>query len=61
MSLIDWSGGTKGDPRCDSALAPQPEPEIELGVEQAAFFESYGGVPMDRATRRSFEDLYEFF
>ena len=62
MSLIDWSGGAQGDPRCDIALALQTEPEIELGeIEVAAFFEGYRGVPIDRATRRWFEDLYEFF
>lgn len=62
MSLIDWSGGAQGDPRCDLALALQTEPEIKLGeIELAAFFEGYGGVPVDRATRRWFEDLYEFF
>ena len=62
MSLIDWSGGAHGDPRCDLALALQTEPEITLGeIELAAFFEGYGGVPVDRATRRWFEDLYEFF
>ena len=62
MSLIDWSGGAQGDPRCDLALALHTEPEIELGeIELAAFFEGYGGVPMERATRRWFEDLYEFF
>lgn len=31
MSLIDWSGGAQGDPRCDVALALQTEPEITLG------------------------------
>ena len=62
MSLIDWSGGAHGDPRYDLALALRTEPEIELGeTELAAFFEGYGGVPMDRATRRWFESLYEFF
>jgi aminoglycoside phosphotransferase (APT) family kinase protein len=62
MSLIDWSGGAQGDPRYDLALALDTEPEVELGeIELAAFFEGYGGVPMERATRRWFEDLYEFF
>ena len=62
LSVIDWSGGAQGDPRCDLALALQTEPEMALGEsELAAFFEGYGGVPVDRATRRWFEDLYEFF
>ena len=62
MSLIDWSGGGQGDPRYDLALALRTEPELQLGeVELAAFFEGYGGAPMDRSTRTWFEDLYEFF
>jgi aminoglycoside phosphotransferase len=62
MSLIDWSGGAQGDPRCDIGLALSTEPEIKLREsELAAFFEGYGGAPLDRATRRWFQDLYEFF
>lgn len=62
MSLIDWSGGAQGDPRYDLALALHTEPEIEMGeAELAAFFEGYGGMPVDRSTRRWFESLYEFF
>jgi len=62
MSLIDWSGGGQGDPRYDLALALGTEPEIELGeTDLAAFFGGYGGVPVDRATRRWFVNLYEFF
>ena len=62
MSLIDWSGGAQGDPRYDLALALHTEPELELGEpELAAFFEGYGGIPMDRSTRRWYESLYEFF
>jgi aminoglycoside phosphotransferase (APT) family kinase protein len=62
MSLIDWSAGDEGDPRCDLALALQTEPEIQLGeMELTAFFEGYGMAPIDRVTRTWFEDLYEFF
>jgi aminoglycoside phosphotransferase (APT) family kinase protein len=62
MSLIDWSGGDKGDPRCDIALSLQTEPEIHLSdMELTAFFEGYGMAPIDRITRKWFEDLYEFF
>ena len=62
MSFIDWSAGDKGDPRCDLALALQTEPEIQLSdVEVTAFFEGYGIAPIDRITRKWFEDLYEFF
>jgi aminoglycoside 3'-phosphotransferase-2 len=61
MSLIDWSGGGQGDPRYDVALALGTEPEIELGPDLlAAFLAGYGGG-IDRATRRWFEELYEFF
>jgi aminoglycoside phosphotransferase (APT) family kinase protein len=62
LSVIDWSGGAQGDPRCDVALALQTEPEFPLGeMELSAFFEGYGGVPFDWTSRRWFEDLYEFF
>jgi aminoglycoside phosphotransferase (APT) family kinase protein len=62
MSLIDWSTGDEGDPRFDLALALQTEPEIQLSDrELTAFFEGYGMAPLDRITRRWFEDLYEFF
>jgi aminoglycoside phosphotransferase (APT) family kinase protein len=61
-SLIDWPSGDSGDPRCDVSLAVQTEPEIQLSeTELDAFFESYGTAPLDRITRRWFEDLYEFF
>jgi aminoglycoside phosphotransferase (APT) family kinase protein len=62
MSLIDWSGGAQGDPRYDLALALQTEPEIKLAeIEVGAFFEGCGVVPLNTATRKWFEDLYEFF
>jgi aminoglycoside phosphotransferase (APT) family kinase protein len=62
MSLIDWSGSAQGDPRYDLALALQTEPEIKLGeTELEAFFEGYGGSPLNAETRRWFEELYEFF
>lgn len=62
LSLVDWSAGDQGDPRCDLSLALQTEPEIRLSdVELTAFFEGYGAAPIDRITRRWFEDLYEFF
>jgi aminoglycoside phosphotransferase (APT) family kinase protein len=62
MSFIDWSDGDQGDPRYDVALALQTAPEIQLTeIEEAAFFEGYGIAPIDRLTRKWFEDLYEFF
>lgn len=62
MSLIDWSNGDCGDPRHDVSLAVQTEPEMTLSDrEVTAFFAGYGTPPLDRATRKWFEDLYEFF
>jgi aminoglycoside phosphotransferase (APT) family kinase protein len=62
MSLIDWSGGAQGDPRIDVAFALQTEPEFSLGaMERAAFYDGYGGTPIDSATQQWFDDLNEFF
>jgi aminoglycoside phosphotransferase (APT) family kinase protein len=62
LSLVDWAGADRGDPRNDLALALQTEPEIRLGESEVhAFFDGYGTPPIDRATRKWFEDLYEFF
>ena len=62
VSLIDWPAGDAGDPRCDLSLALQTDPEIQLTASDlTAFFEAYGIAPIDRTTRRWFEDLYEFF
>jgi aminoglycoside phosphotransferase (APT) family kinase protein len=62
MSLIDWSGGGQGDPRIDVAFALQSEPEFALGeLERAAFYDGYGGTPIDSATQQWFTDLNEFF
>jgi aminoglycoside phosphotransferase (APT) family kinase protein len=62
LSLIDWSSGDSGDARTDLALALQTEPEMQLtDRDVAAFFEAHGTPPLDRVTRRWFEDLYEFF
>ena len=44
------------------SLALATEPELQLrGGDVTAFFEAYGGTPLDAATRRWFVDLYEFF
>jgi aminoglycoside phosphotransferase (APT) family kinase protein len=62
MSLIDWSGGAQGDPRCDLALALLTEPEFALGeTELAAFYDGYGRPALNTAARQWFADLYEFF
>jgi aminoglycoside phosphotransferase (APT) family kinase protein len=62
LSLIDWAGGTCGDPRYDIALALQTKPETELADEERlAFYSGYGAPELDGDTRRWFELLYEFF
>jgi aminoglycoside phosphotransferase (APT) family kinase protein len=62
LSLIDWSSGDMGDPRCDLSLSLQTEPETPLtDADRLSFFEGYGTAPLDKVTRRWFEDLYEFF
>lgn len=62
LSLIDWSSGDQGDPRCDVSLALQTEPEMTLNDrEVAALFDGCATPPVDPITRRWFEDLYEFF
>ncbi len=62
LGLVDWSQGDSGDPRTDVALALQTLPETELTQdEQRAFYEGYGGAPLDEYTRRWFEQLYDFF
>ena len=60
--VIDWSGGDRGDPRYDIALAIRPEPEAfghQADVE--AFFEGYGSRPLSDDEYRYFNGLYEFF
>jgi aminoglycoside phosphotransferase (APT) family kinase protein len=62
MGLIDWSGGDLGDPRYDISLALATEPEVQLSTaNMAAFLAGYGCTPLDPATTRWFEHLYEFF
>jgi aminoglycoside phosphotransferase (APT) family kinase protein len=62
LSLIDWSDGDSGDYRTDVALALQTEPETILSErELQAFHAGYQREPLDRGTRRWFEQLYEFF
>ena len=61
MSLIDWSGGDVGDPRSDIALAIRTETTNVSPDEIAAFWDGYGGDPLDEQTLQWFELLYEFF
>jgi aminoglycoside phosphotransferase (APT) family kinase protein len=62
LSLVDWSQGDAGDRRSDVSLALHTLPETMLTPgEQHAFYEGYGGPPLDECTRRWFVQLYEFF
>jgi prepilin-type processing-associated H-X9-DG protein len=62
LSLIDWAGGASGDPRHDVALALHKTPEYELTRDSvAAFYAGYGSGPVDAATLRWFERLYDYF
>ena len=62
LSLIDWATGDSGDFRCDIALALQSEPETTFADEEVrAFYDGYAGPPVDPATRKWFEELWDFF
>lgn len=59
--LVDWSGGDRGDPRFDLALALRPGDGLPLTPDdERAFFAAYGSE-LDPDTRRWLEDLDEFF
>ncbi len=61
--VIDWSGGTFGDPRYDLSLAIRPKPNaIETNSDINSFFEGYGKKILDEREYKYFEDgLYAFF
>ena len=60
--LIDWAGGTRGDPRYDLALATQVEREaFQSASDYDAFYGVYGGEQLTEAELAYFLDLYEFF
>jgi aminoglycoside phosphotransferase (APT) family kinase protein len=60
--VIDWSGGGRGDPRYDIALATRPEPEaFGNQADFQAFFEGYGSPLLCDDEYRYFVGLYEFF
>lgn len=60
--VVDWAGGTYGDPRYDLALAICPKDDGELSeAEVAAFYAGYGGEPLSQTEYQYFNDLYNFF
>ncbi|WP_088044699.1 aminoglycoside phosphotransferase family protein [Bacillus sp. EAC] len=60
--IIDWSGGSYGDPRYDVSLAIRPKPNIfENKSEVALFFEGYGNRIITDEDYKYFVGIYEFF
>ncbi|MGE8205923.1 phosphotransferase family protein [Heyndrickxia sp. NPDC080065] len=61
--VIDWGGGTYGDPRYDVSLAIRPKPNIfENEIDKQIFFEGYGEKIIDNKEYDYFVNgLYEFF
>ena len=63
--IIDWSGGAIGDPRYDLALATRPQVEAFSGADRpsdlSAFYDGYGGQPLEPFEADYFIGLYEFF
>jgi aminoglycoside phosphotransferase (APT) family kinase protein len=61
-ALVDWPMGGSGDPRFDTAIAIVHDDELPFDDAQlAAFWAGYGEAPLDPATRRWFERLWDFF
>ena len=61
LTTIDWSSGTRGDPRFDLALAIAADPDVDLApTEIDAFYSGYGSAPLSPSELRWFVDLYEF-
>ena len=61
--IIDWGGGSYGDPRYDVALAVRPKPKaFENETDRQLFFEGYGAkIINDRDYNYFVNGLYEFF
>jgi aminoglycoside phosphotransferase (APT) family kinase protein len=59
--IIDWSGGTVGDPRYDLVLATQLKRGVFAKRDEAVFWDSYGRPPVSADERAYFTGLYEFF
>lgn len=62
VGIIDWSGGSFGDPRYDITLATRPKPYIfNNEKDKMVFFKGYGIEPISDEDIKYFNDLYEFF
>ncbi len=61
--VIDWAGGTYGDPRYDVSLAIRPKPNaFEYEIDRKIFFEGYGEKIIDNKEYDYFVNgLYAFF
>jgi len=60
--IIDWSGGTSGDPDYDIALAVRPKPGIfSWPGDRDLFFEVYGKSISPETYQYYAEGLYEFY
>lgn len=60
--VIDWAGGTYGDPRYDVSLAVRPKPNVFENGDREVFFEGYGRRIIDNKEYDYFVNgLYEFF
>lgn len=60
--IIDWSGGTSGDPDYDIALAVRPKPGIFSWPEDLElFFEAYRKSISPETYRYYADGLYEFY
>ncbi|SDO48530.1 phosphotransferase family protein [Alkalicoccus daliensis] len=61
--IIDWGGGSYGDPRYDVSLAVRPKPKaFETENDKELFFKGYGARIMNEWDYNYFvKGLYEFF
>jgi len=62
-SVIDWSGGSYGDPRYDISLAISPKQNVfKDDSDLQKFYEGYGGQKISKEEYTYFEEgLYAFF
>ncbi|MFD1032655.1 phosphotransferase family protein [Metaplanococcus flavidus] len=61
--IIDWGGGSLGDPRCDVSIAVRPKPNaFEKESDKQIFFEGYSEkIINDQDYDYFVKGLYEFF